>query len=456
MAHGPKHDPGLCTCAGEQSLQPPLVIGTWPGHHRSIVEKFHPYRAIGECAGAGNQEVLLVEQFDLLDVAFDPAIEEEQVEVSDLRILRFHVGEPLWVICYRILSGERPPRRTWAGVFLGLGGVAVVIVANGIGGAFPPWTIVVVVIAGLSWGFGSWCQPRLRLPRNPFVVAVYELLIGGALLTILGAASGEGFHPLDYSARAWVAWAYLVGLGSVVAFSAYVWLLQTAAVSLVSTYAYVNPLVAVLLGRLILVEPVRLPTVVGGAVVVAAVAVVVSSDRLPGRPPLQTHNTRIRGRPDRGPALKVDEDYREETMAEQMSPERCREFLMEGTRTAILATTRSDGSPHAVPICFVLDGHDVLFLTNADSVKGVDMRRDPRVTLVVDDETPPFAFAMIEGTAEMSQGVHELRRAAVEINHRYEGGKNTEQFVRFATTALGSLVRIRPKRVLALDRVGEH
>jgi drug/metabolite transporter (DMT)-like permease len=145
---------------------------------------------------------------------------------------------PLWVICYRILSGERPARRTLAGVFLGFGGVAVEIAAN-------------------------------------------EMLVGGGVLTILGLASGEGFHPLDYSARSWVAWAYLAGFGSVVAFSAYVWLLQSAAVSLAATYAYVNPLVAVLLGRLILAEPVTMPTIVGGAVVVVAVAIVVSSERPP-------------------------------------------------------------------------------------------------------------------------------------------------------------------------------
>ncbi len=115
---------------------------------------------------------------------------------------------PLWVICYRILSGGRPARRTLAGVFLGFGGVAVLITASGAGGAFRPWTIAAVVLAGLSWAFGSWCQPRLRLPGDPFVVAVYEMLIGGGVLTILGLASGEGFHSLDYSARSWVAWAY--------------------------------------------------------------------------------------------------------------------------------------------------------------------------------------------------------------------------------------------------------
>jgi drug/metabolite transporter (DMT)-like permease len=107
---------------------------------------------------------------------------------------------------------------------------------------------------------------------------VYEMLVGGGVLTILGLASGEGFHPADYSVRSWAAWAYLVVFGSVVAFSAYIWLLQSVAVSLAATYAYVNPLVAVFLGWLILAEPVTLPTIVGGSITVLAVAAVVSSE----------------------------------------------------------------------------------------------------------------------------------------------------------------------------------
>ena len=143
-------------------------------------------------------------------------------------------------------------------------------------------------------------------------------------------------------------------------------------------------------------------------------------------------------------------------MAQPMSPEQRREFLIEGTRTGILATTRADGRPHAVPICFVLDGDDVLFLTNAGSVKGANMRRDPRVTLVVDDDEPPFAFVRIEGTAQISQNRDELRNTAVAISHRYDGGEGVDEFVRIATDALGSLVRIQPTQVLALDRVSEH
>jgi drug/metabolite transporter (DMT)-like permease len=191
---------------------------------------------------------------------------------------------PLWVICYRIMSGERPGNRTLAGVAVGFGGVAMLIAANGLGGSFPAWTMAVVMLAGLSWAAGSWLQPRLRLPRDPFVVVAYEMLVGGGILTVAGLLSGEEFNPSTYSTRSWAAWTYLVLLGSVVAYSAYVWLLQSAAISLVATYAYVNPLVAVFLGWLILAEPVTTWTLVSGAIVVGSVAVVVRSELASRRP----------------------------------------------------------------------------------------------------------------------------------------------------------------------------
>lgn len=185
---------------------------------------------------------------------------------------------PLWVICYRARTGERPARSTVVGVLVGFGGLVGMVTASGLDGGFPLWTMAVVLVAGLSWAFGSWYQPRIALPRDPFVVAAYEMLIGGAMLTVAGLVAGERFDPLSYSARTWAAWLYLVVFGSVLAFSAYIWLLRSASVSLAATYAYVNPVVAVSLGWLILAEPVTLPTLVGGVVVVLAVAVVVRSE----------------------------------------------------------------------------------------------------------------------------------------------------------------------------------
>jgi len=193
---------------------------------------------------------------------------------------------PLLVLVYRVLSGERPKRTTVAGVLMGFLGLIILLAFNGTGAGFPFWTMALVVFSSASWAFGSWLQPRLRMPRDPFVAAVYEMLIGGALLTAVAFASGERADLGAYSAKAWAAWFYLVVFGSVVAFSAYVWLLQTVPVSLVATYAYVNPLVAVLLGWLVLSEAVTVPILVGGAVVVAAVALVVSTERPRREPPL--------------------------------------------------------------------------------------------------------------------------------------------------------------------------
>src|SRR5687768_10691729 len=84
-----------------------------------------------------------------------------------------------------------------------------------------------------------------------------------------------------------------------------------------------------------------------------------------------------------------------------MTPEETRAFLLEGTRTAALATTRADGRPHVAPVWFTLDGDDLLFNTGASTIKGANLRRDGRVALMVDDEVPPYAFVSIEGTATL-------------------------------------------------------
>ena len=111
-----------------------------------------------------------------------------------------------------------------------------------------------------------------------FVTTVYEMLFGGAMLVVIGFVSGERFTA-SYDARTWVALAYLVVFGSVIAFTSYVWLLASAPISLVATYAYVNPVVAVFLGWLVLREAVTPAVLVGGGIVVLAVALVITAER---------------------------------------------------------------------------------------------------------------------------------------------------------------------------------
>jgi PPOX class probable F420-dependent enzyme len=142
--------------------------------------------------------------------------------------------------------------------------------------------------------------------------------------------------------------------------------------------------------------------------------------------------------------------------AAEMSLDARRAFLTEGTRTAVLATIREDSRRHAVPIAFVLDDDDILCLANAETVKGRDLLRDPRVILVVDDEVPPFAFVMIEGTAVASRDVGNVEQLARRISQRDDAGEGMEEFVRFAREGLGMLVRVAVSRIVALERVGEH
>ena len=186
---------------------------------------------------------------------------------------------PLWVACYRTLAGDRPAAKTVIGVSAGFLGVILLVASNGAGGTVPSWTLLTVIAASVAWSLGSWLQPHLDLPRDPFVVVVYEMLVGGAVLSIVGLGRGEHFRPTTYGAGSWAAWTFLVVVGSILAFSAYAWLLQTTAVSVVVTYAYVSPVVAVFLGWLVLSEPVTLKTLIGSVVVVGGVALVVGAER---------------------------------------------------------------------------------------------------------------------------------------------------------------------------------
>lgn len=188
---------------------------------------------------------------------------------------------PLWIIVYRAGAGDRPNRRTVGGVLLGFAGLVGLVSASDLTGHVAIGPCLVILVATACWSFGSWVMPRLALPKDPFVTTVYEMLFGSLFLLLGAAVSGERVWPQGGSTDAWLGWGYLVLFGSVVAFSAYVWVLDAAPISLVSTYAYVNPVVAVFLGWLILSEPVTIAVWVGGGVVVAAVAIVVSAERRP-------------------------------------------------------------------------------------------------------------------------------------------------------------------------------
>lgn len=186
---------------------------------------------------------------------------------------------PIFVTLYRYGAGDRPRPWSVAGVLLGFSGLAWLVLAGHDQRQVPLVGAAFALAASAFWAFGSWVQPRLRLPRNAFVITVYEMWTGGAMMAAAGLLHGERLSPGTYDANTWLAWGYLVVVGSVVAFSAYVWLLANAPIGLVATYAYVNPVVAVFLGWLLLSEAVTRAVVVGGLVIVAAVAVVITVER---------------------------------------------------------------------------------------------------------------------------------------------------------------------------------
>lgn len=185
---------------------------------------------------------------------------------------------PLWVVLLRTADGDRPRPLTLAGVALGFSGLAWLVLAGNGEGRFSLFAVGLIVAATVCWSVGSFIQPRLPLPQDVFVTTVYEMLTGGAMMVALGLALGEQ-PPTSYDARTLVAWTYLVLFGSVLAFTSYVWLLANAPVSLVATYAYVNPVVAVFLGWLVLSEPIGSAVLIGGGIAVAAVALVIQAER---------------------------------------------------------------------------------------------------------------------------------------------------------------------------------
>jgi drug/metabolite transporter (DMT)-like permease len=189
---------------------------------------------------------------------------------------------PLW-----LLVMDAVLTRTWigwlpaAGLVAGLVGVALLAglgdhtSASGASGT----GIAIILFASVSWAAGTILTSRLKgLPQRPFVSTAMQMIIGGAVMTALAAATGElgSFHLSQVSVRSWLALAYLIVPGSILALSAYgIAVRSSLPTSTVATYAYVNPVVAVILGTTILSEKLTPMMLLGGAFIIAAVALIV-------------------------------------------------------------------------------------------------------------------------------------------------------------------------------------
>ena len=187
---------------------------------------------------------------------------------------------PLWVVLFRMVTRERVSRVTLAAVALGFAGIALLVAPGGRPGNAALWSLVVLIAAAAAWATGSFMTGRVPLPRDLFVAAALQMLLGGLVLGAAGLVAGEAndVHADGLSGRSIAAFLYLVIFGSLVAFTAYVWLLKNVPISTVTTYAFVNPIVAVFLGWAVLDEEITGTVVLATAVIVTSVAFVVRQE----------------------------------------------------------------------------------------------------------------------------------------------------------------------------------
>ncbi|GAA1728515.1 EamA family transporter [Nonomuraea bangladeshensis] len=204
------------------------------------------------------------------------AVAEQHISTGLAALLVASV--PLWLVVFRIAARDRPALLTLLGVLVGFGGVAALSLSGG-GETASTTGIVVILVASLSWSIGSFLSARIPMPPNVWAASAVEMAAGGLGLLVAGLSFGERLDVAAVSGRSWGGLVYLILVGSLVGFTAYTWLLGNAPISLVSTYAYVNPAVAVVLGVLVVNEVATPQMIAGGAVILVGVALVVSTER---------------------------------------------------------------------------------------------------------------------------------------------------------------------------------
>lgn len=192
---------------------------------------------------------------------------------------------PMWMVLLEWLrpGGTRPTGRTLLGLLIGFAGIVLLVGPGSLAGGerVDPLGAGIVTVGALAWAFGSIWSRSAELPKNPLTATGMEMAWGGVWLLLAGTLRGE-LRVLDVSSfttASVLAYFYLVVVGSLIGFSAYIWLLGVSTPARVSTYAYVNPLVAVLLGWALLNEPLSGRVLAAAAIIVAAVAVITLGKR---------------------------------------------------------------------------------------------------------------------------------------------------------------------------------
>jgi len=199
---------------------------------------------------------------------------------------------PLWMTTIEALrpGGARPNILGILGLVVGFGGIALLVAPSLLSGnplESQPLGILILLGASLFWSLGSIYSRTADLPDSTLLATAMEMLAGAAGLYLVGAFAGEWsrLSLADVTARSWISLLYLVVFGSMVGFTTYAWLLRAAPVSLVATYAYVNPLVAILLGSLLAQESLTAHELLSAAIIIGSVVLINASRRLKSQPP---------------------------------------------------------------------------------------------------------------------------------------------------------------------------
>ncbi|HEY3344949.1 MAG TPA: EamA family transporter [Anaerolineaceae bacterium] len=225
----------------------------------------------------------------------------EQRVVSGVAALMV-ASSPLWMILIdAVLRHGKPGARRpgWIsilGVVLGFVGIAALVSPSeltGLHGQVDPLGAAVLTLAAFLWASGSIYSRGANLPSSPLLGTSMEMLCGGAALLAVGTVSGEwaNFHPAAFSTQSLLGIGYLITIGSLIGYSAYTWLLRVAPTTLVSTYAYVNPIVAIFVGNLLASEPLTLRVVLATLVIVGAVVLITFTQ------PLSAKNAPVEAQP---------------------------------------------------------------------------------------------------------------------------------------------------------------
>jgi drug/metabolite transporter (DMT)-like permease len=192
---------------------------------------------------------------------------------------------PLWLVVLDALFGSRarPSARASVGLLVGFAGVGMLAGAPGLGqgGAGEVFGVVLVLAGCASWAGGSLYLRYIAAPRHPLQWVAMQMITGGALLGLASVVTGDwlGFRPEDVSLRSALSLVYLIVFGALIAYSAYVWLLRVTTPARVGTYAYVNPVIALLLGWWLADEPLTFRSLMAAAIIVGSVVVIVSEAR---------------------------------------------------------------------------------------------------------------------------------------------------------------------------------